>query len=308
MGDGGFQILNRHGQNGSSLHIAAHADRHGSGHVLVGSVRGNPGYFTAVGRFAVQCLPYRDMFIIQEYVCQGSFPLQALFPVFVAILYFLVPVQPVDADRQFVQDRLLHIPIDQHIQIPLQRKFHGQQQGQEQVIGQFLLFYGTKGQDVADLPLHADGRAAGVPVMTFPYPHLRPEHQEGRIVFPGNADAGSAYIAFQNAHPLDIVKDPLEKGHGVILDHITLVVDQQHAQVISVKLLLVLFIQPVHILYDLSMGFLMLSDLFPGEVVDLGHGFMGQTHRPAALPGIRYPGMHVGIDDTVFHEFIVVCR
>ena len=142
--------------------------------------------------------------------------------------------------------------------------------------------------------------------MAFPYPHLRPEHQERNIVFPGDADTGCPYIALQYAHPLDIVNDPLEKRHGVVLDHVALIVNQQHAQVMGIKMLFVLFVQPVHIFHNLGMGLLMLDDLFPCQTVDFGHRFMGQVQGPAALPGFRHPRVHVGIDDPFFHKFIVI--
>ena len=127
-------------------------------------------------------------------------------------------------------------------------------------------------------------------------------------MFPGNTDAGRSDIAFQYAHSLDIIHDALEKGHGIIFDYVALAVDQQHTEVMGVKMLFILFIQSVHIFHDMRMGFLMFQDLFPGQTVDPGHGFMGQTEIPAALPGFRHPGMHVRVHDAVIHEFIIICR
>ena len=144
--------------------------------------------------------------------------------------------------------------------------------------------------------------------MAFPYPHLRPEHQERHVVFPGDADTGCPDVALQYAHPLDVVNDALEKGHGIILDHIALVVDQQHTQVMGIKMLFVLFVQPVHVFHNLGMGFLVFDDLFPGQAVDFGHRFMGQVEILTALPGFRHPWVYVGIDDPLVHKFIVIGR
>ena len=308
VGNGSFQVLNRHGQDDSPFHIIANLHRQCRRYIFIGPVLGDPGNFPAIDRFSGQGLPYRDMFIIQEYICQSVFPVQTFFAFFVTILYLFFPVQPVHADRQLVHDHLLHIPVDQHLQMPFHGVFHGQQQRQQQVIGQFPLIHGAERQNIANFPLHADRGAAGIPIMAFPDPHLRPEHQKRHIVLPGNAYAGSPYVAFQYPHPLDIFNDTLEKRHGIILDHIALVIDQQHTQVMGIKMLFVLFIQPVHIFHNMGVCFLMFDDLFPGKTVDPGHHFVRQVKGPAALPGFCHPGMYIGIDDTVIHELIVVHR
>ena len=121
-----------------------------------------------------------------------------------------------------------------------------------------------------------------------------------------NTDARGTYVLFQYAHPLDIFDHSLKKGQCIIFDHITVFIDQQHAQIMNIEMLFALFIQTVDILYDKLMGLLMFNDLLTAQFIELRHRFMGQFHRPAALPGLSHPGMDVRIDDTVFHKLTII--
>ena len=70
-----------------------------------------------------------------------------------------------------------------------------------------------------------------------------------------NTDARGTYVLFQYAHPLYIFDHSLKKGQCIIFDHITVFIDQQHAQIMNIEMLFALFIQTVDILYDNSWVF-----------------------------------------------------
>ena len=127
VGDCGFQVFNRHGQDSRSFHVFAYFHRQRGRYVFIRPVLGDPGHFAAVDGFSCQRLTHRDMLIVQEHIRQGIFPVQAFLAVFIAILNLFVTVQPVDAHWQLVQDHLLHVPVDQHLQILFHGILHGQQ-------------------------------------------------------------------------------------------------------------------------------------------------------------------------------------
>ena len=70
-----------------------------------------------------------------------------------------------------------------------------------------------------------------------------------------NTDARGTYVLFQHAHSLNIFDHSLKKGQCIIFDHITVFIDQQHAQIMNIEMLFALFIQTVDILYDNSWVF-----------------------------------------------------
>ena len=137
-------------------------------------------------------------------------------------------------------------------------------------------------------------------------PHFGTEHQKGHIMLTGHADTGGSHILLQHTHALDILDNALEKGHGIILDNITIFIDEQHAQIMNIKMLLALLIKAIHILYDELVGPLVLSNLLTAQLIDFGHGFVGQIQCTAAQPAFGYPRMHVGIHDALFHKLLVV--
>ena len=49
-----------------------------------------------------------------------------------------------------------------------------------------------------------------------------------------NTDARGTYVLFQYAHPLYIFDHSLKKGQCIIFDHITVFIDQQHAQIMNI--------------------------------------------------------------------------
>ena len=143
--------------------------------------------------------------------------------------------------------------------------------------------------------------------MALADPHFRSEHEERHIVFPGDGNAARADIFFEDAHAHDIFNDPLEERHGIVLDDIALVVDEEHAQVVHVEVLLALLVQAVHIAHDELVRLLVFLNLLAAQFVDFRHRLVGQVHGAAALPRLRHPGMDIGIDNAVFHELVVVC-
>ena len=247
------------------------------------------------------------MFVIQEHFIQPVPAFQALFPVGIAVAQGPVRVHPVYRSRDLFRDQSADLPVGQHGQEILYGILHGHQKAQEDVVGQIVLIQGEQGQDVPSLACHIDGRRAGIPGMAFPDPHFRSEHQKGHIVAPGHADAGGAHIFFQDPHALDVFDAPLEEGQGIVLQHIAVFIHQQHAQVVGIEILLVLFEEPIHIFHHILMDFQGSFQFLRRQPHPMGrHGFMVQFPGFAPAPGLRYPRMDVGIYDSFVNELVVV--
>ena len=306
VGDRSFQIFDRHRHDQRAFDLTAHFDRHDRCDIFISTVLRDPGDLTAVRRYALQSFFNGDMFIIQENVFQLLLAVQTLLRIIIAVFQLLILTDPVHGYRQLVHHQLINAPVFQHGKMLFDRIFHRQKQRQQQVIRQIVLIQREEGNNIADLAVDRDWGAAGIAGMAVFDPHFRAEHQKGHIMLTCDTDAGSTHILFQHAHTLDILDHSLEKGQGIIFDHITVFVDQQHAQVMDIEMLFALFIQTVDVFYDKLMGPLVFNDLFPAQFIQLGHRFMGQLHRPAALPGFGHPGMDVWIDDAVFHKLTII--
>ena len=137
-------------------------------------------------------------------------------------------------------------------------------------------------------------------------PHFRTEHQERHIMLTRYADAGGANILLQDAHSLNIFIDTLEEGHSIILDNIASFINQQHAQVMNIKMLLALLIQAINIFNNKLMRFLVLDNFLTAQLINLRHGLVRQVHRTAALPAFCNPGMHVRVNNALVHKPFVV--
>ena len=121
-----------------------------------------------------------------------------------------------------------------------------------------------------------------------------------------NADTGGTNILLQHAHTLDILDNALEERHSIVFDDITVFINQQHAQVMDVEMLLALLIQTINIFNNELMRLLMRDNLLAAQLVDFRHCFMRQVHSTATLPAFSNPWMHVGINNTLFHKLSVV--
>ena len=119
---------------------------------------------------------------------------------------------------------------------------HRKQQAQQQIVGQIVLVHGKEGNNIANLAIDANGRTAGIAVVAILNPHFGTKHQKGHIVLTRYADAGCTHILLQHTHALNIFNNSLEEGHGIVFDNIAIFINQQHAQIMNIKMLLALFI------------------------------------------------------------------
>ena len=307
MGDGGLQVLDGHGDDHHAVHLASGLHRQYAGHIFIGTVLGDPGDFLAQGALAGQAFLDRDVLIVQEHLIQPLAAFQPFPAVGVGIAQAAVLVHPVHGSRDFLGNQATHLPVRQHGQEVLHRILHGHEQAQQDVIGQILLVQGKQGQDVPALACHVDGGRAGIPGMAVPDPHFRPEHQERHIVGPCHTNAGGTHVLLQDPHALDILDAPLEEGQGVVLQHIAFLIHQQHAQVVGVEVLFVLFEQTVHILHHILVPFQGLLQVLEAQTHPMGrHGLVVQFSRFTPVPGLSHPRMDIGIDDSLIDEFIVI--
>ena len=307
MGDGGLQVFDGHGDDHHTVHLPPGLHRQHAGHIFIGPVLGDPGDFPPDGALPGQPFLDGDVLIVQEHFIQPVLPFHPLPAIAVGIPQGSVRVHPVDGGGDLFGDQAADLPVGQHGQEVLHGIFHGHEQAQQDVIGQIVLVQREQGQDIPALAGHIDGSRAGIPGMAFPDPHFRAEHQEGHIVAPGHTDAGSTHILLQDPHALDILDAPLEKGQGIVLQYIPVLIHQQHAQVVRIEILFVLFKEPVHILHHILMDFQGLFQLLGRQAHPVGrHGLMVQFPCFAPAPGLRYPRMDVGVYNALLHEFVVV--
>lgn len=80
--------------------------------------------------------------------------------------------------------------------------------------------------------------------MAFADPHFRSEHQEGNIVAAGHRKARRTTVLFEHTHALNIINAPLEERQGIVFEDIPLFINDDHGQVMGVKILLILFKSP----------------------------------------------------------------
>ena len=306
MGDGCFQILDGHRQHQSTFYLAANLNRHNSGNILKGSVLSNPGNFTTLCCYAMQRFFDRNMLVVQEHVLQALMSVQTLAAVFVAVFHTAVLAQPVNGYRQLFHHNAVNAPGLQHVQMLLDGIFHRHQQAQKQIIGQIVLIQGKEGNNIADFAVYADRRTAGIAGMAVLNPHFRAEHQKGHIMLARNADAGGTNILLQNAHTLNILDNALEERHSIVFDYIAVFINQQHAQVVDIEMLLALLIKTVNVFDNELMRLLVRDNLLAAQLVDFGHGFVRQMHSTATLPAVGNPRMHVRVNNALFHKLSVI--
>ncbi len=306
MGDSCLQILNGHRKHQGTFYLATYLNRHNSGNILKGSVLGNPGDFTTLRCYAVQRFFDRNMLVVQEHIFEALVSLQTLAAVFVAVFYAAVLAQPVNGYRQLLHHNAVDAPGLQHVQVLFDGIFHRHQQAQKQIIGQIVLIQRKEGNNIADFTIDADRRAAGISGMAVLNPHFRTKHQKRYVVLTCHADAGGTNILLQYAHTLNILDNALEERHSIVFDYIAVFINQQHAQVVDIEVLLALLIQAINIFNNELMRLLMRDNLFAAQLVDFRHCFMRQMHSTAALPAFSNPRMHVGINNTLFHKLSVI--
>ena len=306
MGNGSFQILNGHGKHQSTFYLAANLNRHNSGNILKGSVLGNPSDFTTLCCYAMQRFFDRNMLVVQEHVLQALMSFQTLAAVFVAVFHAAVLAKPVNGYRQLLHHNAVDAPSLQHVQVLLDGIFHRHQQAQKQIIWQIVLIQGKEGNNIADFAVYADRRTAGITGMAVLNPHFRTEHQKGHVMLARNADAGGTNILLQNTHALNILDNALEERHSVVFDYIAVFINQQHAQVMDIEMLLALLIKTVNVFDDEFMRLLVRDNLFVAQLIDFGHSFVRQMHSTATLPAVGNPRMHVGVNNTLFHKLSVI--
>lgn len=116
------------------------------------------------------------MFIIQEDVFQILFTIQTLLRIIIAVFQLLILADPVHGNRQFIHHQLINAPVFQHGKMLLNGIFHRQKQRQQQVIRQIVLIQRKEGNNIADLAVNADRRAAGIAGMAVFDPHFRTKH------------------------------------------------------------------------------------------------------------------------------------
>ncbi len=131
--------------------------------------------------------------------------------------------------------------------------------------------------DVTDFTIYHDGSTASITTVLVFYPHFRTKHQERYVVFASNANAGSTNIFFQHAHTLDIFNNTLEERQSIIFDYIAIFINQQHTQIMNIKMLLALLIQTIYIFNDELVSFLVRINLALAQLVNSGQSFVRQA-------------------------------
>ena len=124
MGNGRFQVFNRHAHNQRAFNLAANFYRHNGGNVFISAVLRNPGNFAAVRRRALQSLFNGNMLIIKENILKVFPAFEAFFSIAVAVFQFLVLPNPVNGNRQFFHHHFLDAPVFKHLQMLLNGIFH----------------------------------------------------------------------------------------------------------------------------------------------------------------------------------------
>ena len=211
VSNSGFQIFNRHGKHQSTFYFTAHFNRHNGSNIFVSTVLGNPSNFATMGGDATQSFFHRDMFIVQEHIFQFLSAFQTFTSVIVAVFNFCIFANPVNGNRQLFHHNLVNSPTFKHSKMLFDRIFHGQEQAEQQIVGQISLIKAKERNDVTDFAIYANRRTACIAAVLVFNPHFGAKHQERNIVFASNADTGSTYIFFQNTHTLDIFDNALKE-------------------------------------------------------------------------------------------------
>ena len=309
VGNGGLQILDGHGDDDDTVDTAAVIDGQDARHIFIGTVLGNPRDFLTDRLLAIKTFLYRNMFIVQEDIFHTGPLIHAQTGPVIGVAQGAIPVDPENSCRDVFGDDVADLPVFNHLEVIFNGILHGHEQAEQDVIRQVILVQAEHGQKVSILSIHTDGGGAGITGMAFADPHFRSEHQEGNIVAAGHRKARRTTVLFEHTHALNIINAPLEERQGIVFEDIPLFINDDHGQVMGVKILLILFKKSIHISQDIFMQ-LQLPGQFIGRKAHpiSRHGLMVLFTGIAATPRLSDPRMDIGIDDALFNELIIITR